>query len=599
MTISTQRYSLFALLALLVLPAQAAETAATDAGRKIYLEGVLPSGEPLKGVRFGSTEVAGAEAACVNCHRPSGMGSVEGDTQVSPVASNYLFGTGEDKPIATMDPRVSKRFSKTHDPYTEEALAASIRTGMNNMGAHMNELMPHYEINDADMQSLIAYLRQLSPKWSPGATGDRIHFATVITPDVEPERRKAMLDTMRIIFKQKNGSTITTAKHAGGKRLHMVSAAELVLGTERNWSLDIWELKGAPETWRAQLDAYYRARPVFALVSGLSNGSWEPVHDFCEEQKIPQWFPSLTLPVQKPGQYSLYFSRGVALEAEVLAQHLAGLNRQPKRVWQVYRDDYTGRGAAQQFERAMAQLKIKVDSVVLPAAVSEDPTEALRLAIAKMAGKDSLAMFWLRPDDVVALNGIAPPQGTKSYFSGVLASAGPDVFPLAWKKNMRMVYPYELPETRALNLQYFLAWMNINKLEVVDETLQSEIFFSLNFLTDTLSEMLNNLYRDYLVERGESMINRREGAKVEQEVRDLRLMGLKNELIRKHGHMNIEEGSRLVVGQTNLHKREGTTIYPRLSLGPGQRFASKGAYIVRYSAVKEGDLLAESEWIVP
>lgn len=594
MTLSITVRNSFALLLMTLISSSllAAETP-VEAGRKIYMEGVLPSGKPLTGYHVGSTAVSGAAAACVNCHRPSGMGSVEGDTQVAPIASNYLFHTGEDKPIATMDPRVSKRFNQAHPPYTDEALAIAIRGGANNLGVEMHGLMPRYMLGDTDMKSLIAYLKQLNMTWSTGATGDSIRFATVITPDVDPERRLAFKEMLSLIFKRKNGSTITN-KHSGGKRLHMVTAAEMVLGTERNWTLDIWELKGEPETWAAQLDALYQANPVFALVSGLSDGTWEPVHDFCERHQVPQWFPTVPLPVQKPGKYSLYFSRGVILEADVLASHLNSMAKKPKSVVQVYRNDEVGRSAAAEFKRAMAERRISVDDRILPA--SGNMTESFRVLMSSIGVKNTPVMFWLRPDDVAALQEIAPPAGINAYFSGMLTSSEPEVFTPAWKARLHLVYPYVLPDLRELNLQYFQAWLRINKVELVDEAMQSEVFFSLNYLTDTLSEMLNNLYRDYLVERGESMINKREGIKVEQEVRDLRSMGLKSELIRKHGNMTVEEGSRLPVGQTGLTKREGTTIYPRLSLGPGQRFASKGGYIVHFVKDK---IEPESDWIVP
>lgn len=46
-------------------------------------------------------------------------------------------------------------------------------------------------------------------------------------------------------------------------------------------------------------------------------------------------------------------------------------------------------------------------------------------------------------------------------------------------------------------------------------------------------------------------------------------------------------------------KSGGTTIYPHLSLGPSQRFASKGGYIARFAGMDGGRLVADSGWIVP
>ena len=57
---------------------------------------------------------------------------------------------------------------------------------------------------------------------------------------------------------------------------------------------------------------------------------------------------------------------------------------------------------------------------------------------------------------------------------------------------------------------------------------------------------------------------------------------------------------RLAQANTPLvGERQGTTIYPRLSLAPGQRTASKGAYIVRFAGDSGQELQAESDWIVP
>ena len=40
-------------------------------------------------------------------------------------------------------------------------------------------------------------------------------------------------------------------------------------------------------------------------------------------------------------------------------------------------------------------------------------------------------------------------------------------------------------------------------------------------------------------------------------------------------------------------------VFPRLALGPGQRFASKGCWVVRLSDEDVGGIAADSGWIVP
>lgn len=102
-----------------------------------------------------------------------------------------------------------------------------------------------------------------------------------------------------------------------------------------------------------------------------------------------------------------------------------------------------------------------------------------------------------------------------------------------------------------------------------------KLFFAVEFLTETLSEMLDNIYRDFLVERAESMLSRSDTVKSEQQIRERQMRGK--------------------TGASILQK--STSIYPRLGLGVKQRFASKGAYLLHFD--KDGKLVAESDWIVP
>jgi hypothetical protein len=66
-----------------------------ETGRRIYEDGVLPGGELLHAVRPEGFVMKGSYAACVTCHRRSGMGSVEGSIDstilVPPVAGPVLF----------------------------------------------------------------------------------------------------------------------------------------------------------------------------------------------------------------------------------------------------------------------------------------------------------------------------------------------------------------------------------------------------------------------------------------------------------------------------------------------------------------------------
>lgn len=592
-----------AVLACLSLCLGAPSQAGADApqlaqGRRIYEDGVLGSGAPLQGRRADGTQVSGATAACSSCHRPSGMGNVEGDIQVAPITGRFLFPEDGDRPMATMNPRTGKRMSLRRQPHTDASLAQAIRAGQGSSGQALSPLMPRYaNLGEADMAALGAYLRQLSVDPSPGVEDRTLRFATVITPGVEAGRKKIMLDMLRTMLMQKNGSTVTS-NHS---RRHMVTAAELVLGTENRWALDVWELTGEPATWGEQLRGYYKLAPAFALVSGLGNGTWAPVEEFCESEHIPCWFPSVPAPPErdKAPRYAFYFSRGVGLEAEVLNRHWSQ-SKMPRKVLQLVRGSDASATAAARLERLLAALPAKQRPSVQTLDVSRlDQPEALAKALRGLEAQDAL-MLWLRPADLRAHAAVLAQSAATPYASGELLSGSPAFMPDELRPRVRLVFPFELPQAREANIAYMHIWLKLRRLPVVDEALQSQVYFAMNLLTDTLTDMLDNLYRDYLVERTESMITQRETRKAEDEVRE-------QALVRPRTRRTPMDASipQPAFGpgyaEHTYGLREGTTVYPRLSLGPGQRYASKGAYIAHFEAndLQSARLVADSDWIVP
>ncbi len=591
------RAAAFAAACLPLLAAHAAEPAdAAQAGARLYREGRQVDGQPLRGVRGNGVEVTGAAAACEGCHRPSGMGSVEGDVQIRPITGRYLFVEGGERHWAVMDPRVGKQLNEDRPVYTPELLVRALREGIGSDGRVLNAMMPRYALGEADAQALQAHLERLSVQWSPGVTADTIHLASVIAPGADLERRAVFVQMMEAAVRQKNMNTVGGRRVQG--RRNMVSPAEHMQQTERQWTLDIWQLEGDPSTWGAQLAARQAERPAFALVSGLGTGEWGPVHAFCETQHVPCWFPSIDQPPAEPGRYALYFHRGLALEADVLAAHWTQQGPLPRRVLQLLRDEPAARAAADRLDAALKAAGAPPSRRVMLAATAA-PAWARPL---RQVRADETLVLWLREPDLATLADVAPPRAAAVFASGELAGIEPRALPAAWRAAVQLVYPFELPATRQSNQTYFFRWLDTWQIPLRELRLQSEVYFAMTYLNDTLAEMLHNLYGEYLVERAEQMIRRREGGRAEQEARERRqLRSISAIALRRQQASQVQRG--MLTEQTAMPPAdswpESTTIYPRLTLGPGQRFASKGAYIVRVDAADPARLAPVGEWIVP
>jgi hypothetical protein len=516
-------------------------------GEAIYRDGRLPSGEPLSGRREPALAVSGAQAACANCHKRSGLGEHEGSIKIPPVNGAYLFHPRVAAPAALDLPYVDG-MRLDRDPYTPETLARAVREGISVEGRPLSYLMPRYAIDDADMALLVDYLRSMAALRVRGVGGAVVHFATVITPDADPVKRQAMLDVLKQYFADQNAFALRDTPQGS-------TAPAARSNAKRRWQLHIWELEGPPSEWDAELRRFAAAQPVYAVISGLGGVDWGPVHRFCEAESVPCLFPNVEAPVVSERDfYPVYFSRGVLLEAGLMARHLeAGGGGAGTRVVQVFRTDDVGVAAAAALKVALQGSGVQVVDRPLkprtPAGRADD--RQLAAAVAD-AGTAQALVLWLRAPDLAALARLAPPA-SMLVMSGLMGGLESAPVPAPWRSRMRMTYPLDLPEQRTVRVDYAMGWLAQKHMPVVAAQVQVDTYVACSMVLQTLEHMSGSFVSDYLVERLESMIEH-----------------------------------QLISG-----------YYPRLELAPNERFASKGGYVVHFDPAGGARILADTDWMVP
>jgi hypothetical protein len=508
---------------------------------RIYREGILPSGQPLRGVREGGVMIEGRTAACVNCHRRSGIGVNEGATSIPPITGKYLLRPGERAvPEATLQSVGTAVLRQ--ERYDDRTLVRAIREGINADGKPLSYLMPRFVLSDADSAVLVDYLKSLSSQPVAGVTHDEVQFATIVTPDANPEERSGMLDVLQHFFSNKND-------FERGHDPPLVSARRIHYRVTRKWRLHVWELSGTPDTWEEQLGARFRAEPVFAVISGVGGRDWAPIHRFCQSASLPCLFPNVELPIVAEGDfYPLYFSRGVLLEADLIETLLPSSGQAAgRRVMQVYRRGDIGEAAAHALRSGSERQAADWIDRPLPAeGVGGDVRETLA-----RVEKGDVVVLWLRDDDLRALP--PDPPAATIFLSGLMA--GLENAPLApgWRSTTRITYPVDLPQRRAMRLIQPLTWFRTQRIPVVAERVQVDTYVACQVLSEAVGHAFADLVPDYLIEQIENMVS-----------------------------LKLFDG-----------------YYPRLGLAAGQRFASKGGYIVRLTPAPGGPVVADSEWLVP
>lgn len=516
---------------------------ALQLGEAIYRRGILPSGAPVQAFVQGDIPVSGSMFSCESCHMRSGMGSVEGRIITPPAAGSKLF-----QPLTRLyKNRALASPILLRPAYSDSTLSDVIRGGIDPAGRTLNSVMPRYLLQDEDMALLIAYLKTLSAEFSPGVSDTTIRLATVIAEEVSPEERNAMLLPLENYIQQKNNQAMNyeNSPRQASMAASMLSSMEVAY---KRLSLSKWTVKGPPDTWRSQLEDYNRKDPVFALVGGITTGEWQPVHDFSEANRIPTIFPATDFPViSETDWYTLYLSRGYYQEGESTARYLHNLGDSAYRgtVLQLARESREGRTLAAAFQNTWQALGHQAPETRLlkPGEVlSKDLLEKLL-----EEGRPGALILWDGPEEVrTTLSSLAAlsRRPERVFVSSSYLGKSLWALPEESRGFVYIAHPFRLPQDKPGAPMGDLAF------QADSSKISRQVYSLLQVLNLALMDLKGNYYRDNLLD---------------------------------------------VISMT---MDQETPLYERLSFGPGQRYASKGCYIVQLSGGRNPELIRKSDWVV-
>jgi mono/diheme cytochrome c family protein len=502
-------------------------------GMRIYREGIVPGYRTAVATRAGSV-VAPAQVACANCHQRSGLGAREGQQSIPPVVGATLYA-----------PKPGVR-----PAYTDDSLAVAIRDGIDPGGRALSPLMPRYALQPDELAQLIDYLKQLAARPSPGVANSVVHLATVVTEDVPPETKQAMLEVMQRYLQDLNDGSDSKA----GKKASRRDAAQAGADLRLRWELHVWTLSGTANARRAQLQSYYAQQPVFALVGGLTTDTWLPVHEFCQLQKVPCLFPNTSVPVaDTPAFYAVYFDKGSVLRAQILARYFANNANEfsSGRIVQVLPGNWSGYEPAAALRQAMGRVKAHrvVDHVIDSHAPT--PPEFWR----QVLGQDSVCalILWTDNPDLAGLAELAGERPLPPIFVADSPYSGKPP-PSDPRLNDRLRFISTLnPAAPMPAAASWSAWMTAHRLAKSDALLQANTYFVMSLIDEAVRANAGDFTPEHLIERIE-----------------------------------------YTVGSVVPHP-----MLASLGLGMGQRFAAKGGYILVPRGDGSGSASALTDLVIP
>lgn len=526
------------------------EQASILAGKNIYMHGKLSSGDDVIATTVGDVRLSGEQSACVNCHRHSGLGSIEGSTFAPPITGEILFSEEKIKAHRYQLPTKETPSALDRPAYTENSLKITLMTGIDINGKPLEPLMPRYVFAENEYKNLYAYLNSLSIN-NAGVTDTTINIATIIDESVDPAKARTMLNTLDRYISDLNSETRREVERAEQAPIQK----EWSYQGYRKVKLHAWRLTGKTDTWQQQLNNFYDRTPVFAVVSGISNDSWNSIDEFCNFKEVPCILPNTKTPGYSANNfYTLYFNAGPYNDASVIARYFQNKAidyNEEDNILQLYdSSSYSNIATDTLYEAITSNGKHNISSVSLETIkIKNDITQ-------HVTGKNTTLIIWSEKLDSSIIDTISDNKNKiSSVFIPYFLARSNETRAMLDNIGVEVLtsYPYVKPSSEPRATIRSSAWGRSRNIDMTEKAVFTDTFTAIKLLMNAIKHARSNFNRAYIIE------------------------------LMEH----------------KLDKALLTGMYPKLTIGPGQRYASRGGYIMKVPDDISEPLQPLSEWLLP
>jgi hypothetical protein len=316
----------------------------------------------------------------------------------------------------------------------------------------------------------------------------------------------------------------------------------------------VWTLKGTPDTWQEQLNKYYDKHPVFAVVSGISKDSWKSIDAFCNAREVPCILPNTLTPgYSDKNFYTLYFNAGPYNDAAVIARHFHNSktdNNETNNIVQLY-----DAASYSLIAKDTLQEEISSNGKYGITSVSLDKISDNHSINQYIKNKNTRVVIWSEKLDASLLTELSSNKNKiKSIFIPYYLATSAEERKKLDNIGIKILtaYPYVKPSKEVRATIRSSLWARSRKIEITEKVIYTNTFTAINLLVSAIKHVRSHFNRPYIIELLEHMLD------------------------------------RAVL----------TGMYPKLTIGPDQRYASRGGYIME---VKDDPLPLQpiSDWLLP